>query len=74
MIINSILSLILLITLIICLALLVLERGDKLVVSLTGAGVSIAAGPLPYWQTSSYAYPTLLPDGINSLLSFNEPD
>ena len=74
MIINSILSLILLITLIICLALLVLERGDKLVVSLTGAGVSIAAGALPYWQSPSYAYPTFLPDGINSLLSFIEPD
>ena len=65
MIINSILSLILLITLIICLALLVLERGDKLVVSFTGAGVSIAAGALTNWQTSSNACPTNLTDVIN---------
>ena len=70
----TILELILLLTLGICLLLLVLEKGDKLIVSMTGAGVSIAVGALPYWTVNNIPNQTLLPNGINTLLSIIEPD
>ena len=69
----SIPELILLLTLVICLILLVLEKGDKLIVSMTGAGISIALGALPLWNVNPNDA-TLLPSGINSLLTFIEPD
>ena len=68
------LELVLLLTLVICLILLVLEKGDKLIVSMTGAGISIVAGALPYWTVDGVANQTLLPDGIQTLLSKIEPD
>lgn len=64
------LDLILLLTLIICLILLVIEKGDKLIVSMAGAGLSIAVGILPYWHDNQTA---LLPD-IDFLLAKIEPD
>lgn len=73
-IILTILELILILTLVVSLLLLVLERGDKLIVSMTGAGISIALGVLPYWTVGGVANQTLLPEGINSLLSKIEPD
>lgn len=69
----TILELILLLTLAICLILLILEKGDKLIVSMTGAGISIAAAALPYWTVNNVPNQTLLPNGINTLLSKIEP-
>ena len=66
----TILELFLLITLIISLILLVLEKGDKLIVSMTGAGISIGLAVLPFWKGGSEA---LLPD-ILVLLHLIEPD
>ena len=40
---------------------------------MTGAGISIAVGAMPYWNIFSND-PTLLPQGITTLLNFIEPD
>lgn len=66
----TIIEFLLTLTLIISLLLLIAEKGDKLIVSMTGAGISIGLGILPYWKSGSEV---LLPD-IFDLLNLIEPD
>ncbi|MFW9928379.1 MAG: SLC13 family permease [Candidatus Thorarchaeota archaeon] len=64
------LSIILLVTL----ALLVIEKGDKIIVSLTGAGLALLLAIIPVWPNFFIENQNVLIQDVGDLLTLIEPD